>query len=67
VGFLMAVAGIRGQQIFLHSHMTAVFPEYQNRGIGRQLKLAQRDDALARGHCAGGMDLRSAGDSQRLF
>jgi predicted GNAT superfamily acetyltransferase len=49
VGFLMAVAGIRGQQIFLHSHMTAVRPEYQNRGIGRQLKLAQREDALARG------------------
>jgi predicted GNAT superfamily acetyltransferase len=48
VGFLMAVAGIRGQQVFLHSHMTAVLPEYQNRGIGRQLKLAQRDDALAR-------------------
>jgi predicted GNAT superfamily acetyltransferase len=49
VGFLMAVAGIHGQQIFLHSHMTAVLPEYQNRGVGRQLKLAQRDDALARG------------------
>jgi predicted GNAT superfamily acetyltransferase len=49
VGFLMAVAGIHGQQVFLHSHMTAVLPEYQNHGIGRQLKLAQRDDALARG------------------
>jgi predicted GNAT superfamily acetyltransferase len=49
VGFLMAVAGIHGQRIFLHSHMTAVLPQYQNRGIGRQLKLAQRDDALARG------------------
>src|SRR5581483_500609 len=30
------------------SHMAAVLPNYQNRGIGRQLKLAQRDDALAR-------------------
>lgn len=48
VGFLMAVAGIHGQRIFLHSHMTAVRPEYQNRGIGRRLKLAQRDDAIAR-------------------
>jgi predicted GNAT superfamily acetyltransferase len=48
VGFLMAVAGIHGKRVFLHSHMTAVFPEYQNRGIGRRLKLAQRDDALAR-------------------
>jgi predicted GNAT superfamily acetyltransferase len=49
VGFLMAVAGIHGQQVFLHSHMTAVLPEYQNHGIGRQLKLAQREDVLARG------------------
>ena len=30
-------------------HMTGVLPEYQNRGIGRQVKLAQRDDALSRG------------------
>jgi predicted GNAT superfamily acetyltransferase len=29
--------------------MTAVLPEYRDLGIGRQLKLAQRDDALARG------------------
>jgi predicted GNAT superfamily acetyltransferase len=29
--------------------MLAVLPKYQNQGIGRQLKLAQRDDAIARG------------------
>jgi predicted GNAT superfamily acetyltransferase len=34
---------------FLHSHMLAVRPEFRNAGVGRRLKLAQRDDALARG------------------
>lgn len=48
-GFTMALAGYRDGQAFLHSHMAAVLPEYQNRGIGRRLKLAQRDDALAKG------------------
>lgn len=49
VGFTMAMAGFRPGQQFLHSHMTAVLPEYQNLGIGRRLKLLQREDALARG------------------
>jgi predicted GNAT superfamily acetyltransferase len=34
---------------YLHSHMLAVEPEYRNAGIGRRLKLAQREDAIARG------------------
>ena len=29
--------------------MLAVAPEYRNRGVGKMLKLAQREDALARG------------------
>jgi predicted GNAT superfamily acetyltransferase len=49
VGFTMALAGLRPGLAFLHSHMTAVLPEYQNRGIARRLKLLQREDALARG------------------
>ena len=49
VGFLVALPGIRGGQSYLHSHMLGVLPEYQNRGVGRQLKLMQRDDALAHG------------------
>lgn len=49
VGFTMALAGLRGEQRFLHSHMTAVKPEFQNRGVGRRLKLFQRQDALRRG------------------
>jgi predicted GNAT superfamily acetyltransferase len=49
VGFTMAIAGWRDRKPFLHSHMTAVLDGYQDRGIGRRLKLFQREDALARG------------------
>lgn len=49
IGFTLALAAVREGRPFLHSHMTAVLPEYQNRGIGRQLKLFQREDAVRRG------------------
>jgi predicted GNAT superfamily acetyltransferase len=49
VGFTMSLAGFRPGQQFLHSHMTAVLPEFQNCGVGRRLKLFQRDDGLHRG------------------
>lgn len=49
VGFTLALVGIREGGVFLHSHMTAVLPDYQNRGIARALKLAQRENALVRG------------------
>jgi predicted GNAT superfamily acetyltransferase len=49
VGFTMAIAGWRGRKPFLHSHMTAVLDSYRNHGVGRRLKLFQREDALARG------------------
>lgn len=49
VGFVLALAGIRGRRPYLHSHMTAVLADYQNRGIGRRLKLYQRREALGRG------------------
>jgi predicted GNAT superfamily acetyltransferase len=49
IGFTMAIAGWRNRKPFLHSHMTAVSGEYRDRGVGRQLKLFQRTDALARG------------------
>ena len=48
-GFAMALPGYREGRAYLHSHMLAVLPEYRNAGLGRRLKLAQRDDALARG------------------
>jgi predicted GNAT superfamily acetyltransferase len=49
VGFAMSLPGYRDGRSYLHSHMLAVLPEYRNAGIGRRLKLAQRDDAIARG------------------
>jgi len=49
VGFAIALLSSHGQKMYLHSHMVGVHPEYQNRGVGRLLKLAQRSDALARG------------------
>jgi predicted GNAT superfamily acetyltransferase len=49
VGFTMAVAGVRAGKPFLHSHMTAVLDEYRDRGVGRRLKLFQRQEALKRG------------------
>lgn len=49
IGFTLAFPAFHGRQRFLHSHMTAVLPAYQNRGVGRQLKLFQRQDALRRG------------------
>jgi predicted GNAT superfamily acetyltransferase len=49
VGFTLALAGLRPGLQFLHSHMTAVLPEFQNLGIARRLKLFQREDALKRG------------------
>ncbi|HMI52733.1 MAG TPA: GNAT family N-acetyltransferase [Candidatus Saccharimonadales bacterium] len=49
VGFALAYAAMHDGHAYLHSHMVGVLREYQDRGVGRLLKLAQRDDALARG------------------
>jgi predicted GNAT superfamily acetyltransferase len=49
VGYAMSLPGVRNGHAYLHSHHLAVLPEWQNYGVGRRLKLAQRDDALARG------------------
>jgi predicted GNAT superfamily acetyltransferase len=49
IGFAMALPAYRNGYPYLHSHMLAVLPEYRNAGLGRRLKLAQRDDAIARG------------------
>ena len=49
VGFLLALPGFRNGCGYLHSHMLAVVPELRNSGLGARIKLAQREDALARG------------------
>jgi len=48
VGYTLAVVGLRQGVIYLHSHQTAVRSTYRNRGVGRMLKLFQRDEALGR-------------------
>ena len=49
IGFALSVPGTRSGQIYLHSHMLAVRQDHRNGGLGRRLKLLQREDALARG------------------
>ena len=49
VGFALSVPGTRTGHVYLHSHMLAVRKEYRNVGLGRRMKLMQREDALARG------------------
>ncbi len=56
VGFALSLPGVKGGEKFvdgkarpyLHSHMLAVRDGYRNQGIGAQLKLAQRNEALTR-------------------
>ena len=48
IGFAYSVPALRSKLVYLHSHMVAVLPEYQNHGVGRQLKLVQREEALRR-------------------
>jgi predicted GNAT superfamily acetyltransferase len=53
VGFVFSLPGVKtGQDLpkaYLHSHMLAVKDAYRNRGLGRELKLEQRREALSRG------------------
>ena len=49
IGFCLAIPGLKpGGKTYLHSHMLGVLPEYHDAGVGRMLKLRQREDALAR-------------------
>lgn len=50
VAFCLCIPGIKpGAQPYFHSHMLGVSPEYRNSGLGRALKLKQREYALAAG------------------
>jgi len=54
IGFAMALPAIHASgkdgapEAYMHSHMLAVDPRYRNDGIGRRLKLFQRQEALDR-------------------
>jgi predicted GNAT superfamily acetyltransferase len=50
VGFSMAVPGVKpAGKAYWHSHMTGVLPAFQNQGIGRLVKLRQREEAQRNG------------------
>jgi predicted GNAT superfamily acetyltransferase len=49
VGYTLAVVGLRQGVPYLHSHQTGVSAAYRDRGVGKMLKLFQRDEALGRG------------------
>ena len=49
VGYTLAVAGLCDGGPYLHSHMTGVQKGYRDHGVGRMLKLFQRNEALGRG------------------
>jgi len=50
VGYAMAIPGNRCGHPYLHSHMVAVKEGYRNTGLGRRIKLFQREDAIAHGY-----------------
>ncbi|HEY2359862.1 MAG TPA: GNAT family N-acetyltransferase [Candidatus Angelobacter sp.] len=50
VGFAFSIPGSRDGHAYLHSHMLAVRDSFRNHGLGRKLKLAQRDDAIQQGY-----------------
>lgn len=48
IAFCLCIPGIKpGGKSYLHSHMLGVLPAYRNSGVGRRLKLAQREYALS--------------------
>jgi len=49
VGFAFSIPGMRNGHSYLHSHMLAVKDSYRNTGLGRRIKLFQREDAIAHG------------------
>jgi predicted GNAT superfamily acetyltransferase len=49
VGFAFSIPGARAGHPYLHSHMLAVREAWRNHGLGRRLKLAQREDAMQQG------------------
>jgi predicted GNAT superfamily acetyltransferase len=49
VGTTICFLGKHEEKSILYSHMTGVIPEFQGKGVGRMLKLKQRDYALKQG------------------
>jgi len=49
-GFAFSIPGNRNGHPYLHSHMLAVKESHRNTGLGRRIKLFQREDAIAHGY-----------------
>jgi len=49
IGFAFGFLGQEDGALMIHSHMLAVLPEYRDLDVGRKLKMAQREHALAMG------------------
>jgi predicted GNAT superfamily acetyltransferase len=49
VGFVHHLAAVLDNSIFGYSHMMAVARDYQNKGVGAQLKWSQRERAITEG------------------
>jgi len=49
IGFALAIPGVRDGLAYLHSQMLAVRHDFRNAGLGRRIKLFQRDEAVKRG------------------
>lgn len=52
IGFVYSIVGVKNGKPMQWSHMAGVVPAHRSRGLGRELKLAQRERAIA-----GGFDL----------
>ena len=51
IGTTICFLGKHEEKRILYSHMTGVIPEFQSKGVGRMLKLKQRNYALKQGYC----------------
>lgn len=52
IGFALAFSAERGGRRFWHSHIAGILPDHQNQGVGRLLKLHQREEAFRAGIAA---------------
>ncbi len=50
IGFVYSFPGFNGKSIYLCSHMLGIHPDYQGKGYGKLLKLAQKEAALSKGY-----------------
>jgi predicted GNAT superfamily acetyltransferase len=50
VAFVFGLPGVRDGRIYIHSHMLAVKETHRNTGLGREMKLFQREVAMGEGY-----------------